>query len=190
MGRFVGAALALVFVASFAWPSARIAAASDSSPLAAVRIGQFTSVRDVSAQVAADTRDARSVATLPLLAESLRATPLRPGAGPRLADSSRQTNTAASTSGLLQGPGWRGMDNSVNYAYAGCSPGTLCIEPPDPAVAVGSSYVVQTVNLAMRVYDRSGTALLTTSLIGMFGTQLEAGTSDPRSPITPQAEGG
>jgi hypothetical protein len=42
----------------------------------------------------------------------------------------------------LGSSGWLGMNNTVNAPFYGCSSADLCVEPPDPSVAVGPNDVV------------------------------------------------
>ena len=94
-------------------------------------------------------------------------------------------SAAASLSSPLTSVGWEGMDNSVNSAEFGCDPNVLCVEPPDPGVAVGPNDVVQTVNLDMAVYARSGTALLTVQLDSLMGLEFPEWSSDPQVAYLP-----
>jgi len=86
----------------------------------------------------------------------------------------------APTPKTLSSSGWLGMNNTINAAYYGCTPADLCVEPPDPSVAVGPNDVVQTVNTHMRIYDRSGNVRGSIALPTFFGTEWDLLTSDPQ----------
>jgi hypothetical protein len=56
----------------------------------------------------------------------------------------------------------------------------LGLEPPDPWIAVSGSYVVQSTNGLVRVYDRRGGALLSVPTWSLFGLAPSEIDSDPR----------
>jgi hypothetical protein len=47
---------------------------------------------------------------------------------------------------LTTAHGFQGMTNQSSAATYGCAPSDMCLEPPDPFVAVGPTHLVQTVN--------------------------------------------
>ena len=53
-------------------------------------------------------------------------------------------------------------------------------EPPDPWIAVSPAYVVQTTNGLVRIYNRSGTTLLSMPTWALFAVPADRSDSDPR----------
>jgi hypothetical protein len=54
-------------------------------------------------------------------------------------------------------------------SVAGLTAADTNAEPPDPWVAAGPEHVIQAVNTSLRLFDRSGTALATTTMFDFFG---------------------
>ncbi|TAK01211.1 MAG: cell wall-binding repeat-containing protein [Chloroflexota bacterium] len=82
----------------------------------------------------------------------------------------------------LLATGFPGMDDTVNGFVAGCAGiARPCIEPPDPWVAANGGYVVQAVNIAFRITDRSGGGATTIPLSTFFAQPPDqVVTADPR----------
>jgi len=57
---------------------------------------------------------------------------------------------------------------------------SLALEPPDPWIAVNGSYVVQSVDSLVRVYDRSGNSLLSIPTWALFGLGINEQDAEPR----------
>jgi hypothetical protein len=69
----------------------------------------------------------------------------------------------------------------VTTQFPGIAQAEACTcEPPDPWIAVSPTYVVQTTNGLVRIYDRSGTTLLSMPTWALFAVPADRSDSDPR----------
>ncbi len=106
--------------------------------------------------------------------------PMSPTRDRPTAPSERGTIAAARpvNAAFLNSNGFDGADITSNCLVA--SPCALWIAPPDVSVAVGPSQVVETTNLVLHIYDRSGNHILLTQLQSFIGTGSYDLVSDPR----------
>jgi hypothetical protein len=69
----------------------------------------------------------------------------------------------------------------ITTQFPGIAQAEACTcEPPDPWIAVSPTYVVQTTNGLVRIYDRSGTTLLSMPTWALFAVPADRSDSDPR----------
>jgi len=69
----------------------------------------------------------------------------------------------------------------ITTQFPGIAQGEACTcEPPDPWIAVSPTYVVQTTNGLVRIYNRSGTTLLSMPTWALFAVPVDRSDSDPR----------
>ncbi|MEI7744888.1 MAG: hypothetical protein WCK58_14215 [Chloroflexota bacterium] len=98
-----------------------------------------------------------------------------PTAGTALQQPTRLRSAGGPKGPALDAPqavaGWQGLNQSSDSIF---------LDPPDPWVAVNSSFVVQSVNSRIRIYDRSGNALLSLPTWALFALSTAESDADPR----------
>jgi len=132
-------------------------------------------VRDLPPAAGSATGQAQEVLASRRFPPEWAAGPLTPAPAANALDAAFSAESESNTPPTVSTADFDGLDNDDNGALTG-----FIVRPPDPQLAVGPNHVFEMVNIAGRIYSRTGATLQSFALVDFFGVPSGYRDTDPK----------
>ena len=157
-------------------PSPRLENAASLGEAKATLVGpRRVVVRDLPSAAVTATGQAREVLAPRRFPPEWTPGPLSPTPAANALDAAFSGESELNTPPAVSTADFEGLDNDENGALTG-----FITRPPDPQLAVGPNHVFEMVNIAGRIYGRTGATLQSFSLASFFGVPSGYKDTDPK----------